>query len=133
MNSGNIRFPGQAGAPTAPGQAPAKAPLRHNEAGVTPFGQLWQETLQKQSPVKFSAHALQRLQERQIALGEKDLAKINEAVCAADKKGARSSLLLYQDVALVASIKNRTIITAMDGEDLQTHVFTNIDSAVIIK
>ncbi|MCL4463786.1 MAG: flagellar biosynthesis protein [Firmicutes bacterium] len=132
MNSGNIRVPGQA-APSAPGQAPAKTPLRQNGAGATSFGQLWQETLQKQEAVKFSAHALQRLQERQITLGESELAKINQAVSAAEKKGARSSLLLYDDLALVASVKNKTIITALGGEDMRAHVFTNIDSAVIIK
>lgn len=132
MNSGNIRFPGQTTAPTA-GQAPAKAPLKQNGAGATSFGQLWQETLQKQEAVKFSAHALQRLQERQITLGESELAKINQAVSAAEKKGARSSLLLYDDLALVASVKNKTIITALGGEDMRAHVFTNIDSAVIIK
>jgi len=132
MNSGNIRFQGQAAAPVA-GQASNKAPVRQNGAEVTPFAQLWQETLQKQEAVKFSAHALQRLQERRITLGENELAKINQAVSAADKKGARSSLLLYEDLALVASIKNKTIITALGGEDMRAHVFTNIDSAVIIK
>lgn len=132
MNSGKIRFPGQVAAPTV-GQVPPKAPLRQNGAGVTPFAQLWQETLQKQEAVKFSAHALQRLQERRITLGENELTKINQAVSAAEKKGARSSLLLYEDLALVASVKNRTIITALGGEDMRAHVFTNIDSAVIIK
>lgn len=132
MNSGNIRFPGQAATPAA-GQASGKAPVRQNGAEATPFAQLWQETLQKQEAVKFSAHALQRLQERRITLGENEIAKINEAVSAADKKGARSSLLLYEDLALVASVKNKTIITALGGEDMRAHVFTNIDSAVIIK
>jgi flagellar operon protein len=130
MNSGNIRFPGQPIRPAAPGQSPVR---QQPVSGTAPFNQIWQETLQKQDTVRFSAHALQRLQDRQIELGEGELAKINDAVRAADKKGARSSLLLYQDLALVASVKNRTIITAMGGKDLQEHVFTNIDSAVIIK
>ncbi|MBS3898531.1 MAG: flagellar biosynthesis protein [Dethiobacter sp.] len=132
MNSGNIRFPGQVVTPAA-GQVPTKAPQRQNGTEVTAFGQLWQETLQKQEAVKFSAHALQRLQERRITLGENELTKINQAVSAAEKKGARSSLLLYDELALVASVKNRTIITALGGEDMRAHVFTNIDSAVIIK
>jgi flagellar operon protein len=36
-------------------------------------------------------------------------------------------------LALVVSIKNRTVITAVDGNNLKDNVFTNIDSAVIIK
>lgn len=81
----------------------------------------------------FSSHALQRLQTRSIELDAGDLAKINDAVAAAERKGARSSLLLYDDIAMVASIRNKTIITAMNGEELREHIFTNIDSAVIIK
>jgi len=96
------------------------------------FARVWQETLQKQE-LKFSAHALQRMQARRIELGEGDLAKINAAMVSADSKGARSSLLLYNDVAMVASVRNKTIITAMNGEELREHVFTNIDSAVIIR
>ena len=42
-------------------------------------------------------------------------------------------LLLYNDVAMLASSKNKTIVTAMNGDELQEHVFTNIDSAVIIR
>lgn len=96
------------------------------------FARVWQETLQKQE-LKFSAHALQRMQARRIELGEGDLAKINAAMVSADSKGARTSLLLYNDVAMVASVRNKTIITAMNGEELREHVFTNIDSAVIIR
>lgn len=125
----NIRFPTQPIKPATANPAPAK---KQAPSGV-PFSAHWQEALQTQTSVKFSAHAMQRLQERQITLGEGDLGKINDAVNAADKKGARSSLLLYQDLALVASVKNRTIITAMNGADLKEHVFTNIDSAVIVK
>jgi flagellar operon protein len=41
--------------------------------------------------------------------------------------------MLYQDLALIASVVNKTIITAMKGDDMKEHVFTNIDSAVIIR
>jgi len=34
-------------------------------------------------------------------------------------------------VALVVSVRNRTVITAVDKERLKENVFTNIDSAVI--
>ncbi|MDW7651488.1 MAG: TIGR02530 family flagellar biosynthesis protein [Bacillota bacterium] len=129
MDKSNVRFPGQ---PIRPA-ASTPAPVKGRTPGKVPFDAVWQEELQKQNTLKFSAHAVQRLQDRQITLDEGDLSKINEAVSAAGKKGARSSLLFYQDLALVASVKNRTIITAMNGDDLREHVFTNIDSAVIVK
>ena len=36
------------------------------------------------------------------------------------------------DMALVVSIKNNTVITAMDGQSIKENVFTNIDSAVVL-
>ncbi|MBS3946709.1 MAG: flagellar biosynthesis protein [Dethiobacter sp.] len=118
--------------PTQPVQqaTTAAAPASQKQQGD--FARVWQETLQKQE-LKFSAHALQRMQARRIELGEGDLAKINAAMVSADRKGVRSSLLLYNDVAMVASVRNKTIITAMNGEELREHIFTNIDSAVIIR
>ncbi|MBS4032705.1 MAG: flagellar biosynthesis protein [Clostridiales bacterium] len=127
----NVRFPNQPIQPSAPARQPAKQPIK---TGTQPaFSQVWQQELQKGEAVMFSSHALQRLQTRSIELDAGDLAKINDAVAAAERKGARSSLLLYDDIAMVASIRNKTIITAMNGEELREHIFTNIDSAVIIK
>jgi flagellar operon protein len=83
--------------------------------------------------VRFSAHASRRLQERSIVLGDSDLKQLGSAMRQAAQKGARSSLLLYNDLALIANIGSKTIITAMKGDDLKEHVFTNIDSAVIIR
>ena len=36
------------------------------------------------------------------------------------------------DSALVVSVKNRTVVTALDKTQMKGNVFTNIDSAVII-
>ncbi|MGI6658903.1 MAG: TIGR02530 family flagellar biosynthesis protein [Dethiobacteraceae bacterium] len=98
-----------------------------------PFAQVLQQQLSAPQPLKFSAHVLQRLQERQIELAPQDVTKLSRALQAAREKGSQSSLLLYQDIAFVASVKNNTIITAVKGDDLQDRVFTNIDSAVMIK
>ncbi len=97
------------------------------------FAELLHTETQKQQGVKLSAHAQKRLSERNIALGPTDMAKINQAVMQAEAKGARDSLLIYGDLALIASVKNKTVVTAVDGQSLKDHIFTNIDSAVIIK
>jgi flagellar operon protein len=47
-------------------------------------------------------------------------------------KGSRESLLLMENMALVVSVKNRTVITAVDNDKLKENVFTNIDSAVVL-
>lgn len=94
------------------------------------FDQILQNEL---SGVKFSQHAMQRLQSRNIKLDQTELAKLNTAVEKASQKGARESLILMNsNLALVVSVKNKMVITAMDGANLKDNVFTNIDSAVIV-
>lgn len=83
--------------------------------------------------LQFSQHAQQRLEQRGISLNSVELGKIETAVDKAEAKGAKESLIMYQDVALIVSIQNKTIITALDKEAMQDHVFTKIDSAVIVK
>lgn len=83
-------------------------------------------------PLKFSAHAAQRLSDRKIKIDAATMMKINDAVDRASAKGIEDSLILTNDAALIVSVKNRTVITAMDRGSLAGNVFTNIDGAVII-
>ena len=92
------------------------------------FDAILQKELQE---VRFSKHAQERLNERNIQLDQKDLADLQQAVSLAEKKGANDSLVLLRDVAFIVSVKNRTVVTALDGESMKQNVFTNIDSAVI--
>lgn len=82
--------------------------------------------------LKFSAHAKARLEARNINLTDSQLTRIHSGVDKAASKGAKESLLLVDDLALVVSVKNRTVITAVDGKNIKENVFTNIDSAVIM-
>ncbi|NLZ93498.1 MAG: flagellar biosynthesis protein [Firmicutes bacterium] len=119
--------------PPMPGTAAGQA---GKKKAVSPVDTSFAQVLAQQFPapqLKFSAHAKQRMQSRQINLGAADVEKLSKALLAADKKGARASLLLYDDIAFIASVKNNTIITAINGDELKEHVFTNIDSAVLIK
>ena len=61
-----------------------------------------------------------------------DLKKLDHAVEKIAQKGAKESLIMLNDVALVVSVKNKTVITAMDGASAKDNIFTNIDSAMII-
>ncbi|MGZ4030869.1 MAG: TIGR02530 family flagellar biosynthesis protein [Tumebacillaceae bacterium] len=78
----------------------------------------------------FSAHALERLRVRNIRLTPDDLTRLGGAIDKAAAKGGRESLVVCNDVAYVVSIKNRTVITAVDASSMNDHVFTQIDSAV---
>jgi flagellar operon protein len=96
------------------------------------FRSVLDSELNKVKEVKISAHAMERLKSRNIELNSTDLQKITEAIIKADTKGAKESLLLYKDMAFIASIRNKMIITAMDSANVKDNVFTNIDSAVLI-
>lgn len=95
------------------------------------FQRLLQDTIIKQKDIKLSAHAEQRMQERNIVLEEKDMDALKGAIDQLEEKGARESLMLYKDYAFIASVRNRTIITSMDSTEVD--VVTNIDSAIIVK
>jgi len=82
--------------------------------------------------VKFSQHAQDRLKARNITLSANDLANLEGAVNSVAQKGGKESLVMMGDAALVVSVKNRTVVTAMDRSQMKGNVFTNIDSAIII-
>lgn len=106
-------------------------PVKGNgiQQGTVPFRQLLEQQI---TGVKFSQHALQRLQSRNIKMDEAAMAKLTGAIEKAAQKGAKESLILMNNLALVVSVKNRTVITAMDESTMKDNVFTNIDSAVIV-
>jgi len=97
----------------------------------SPFAQVLDQKLPTQG-VKFSQHAQDRLKARNINLTTNDLARLEGAVNSVAQKGGKESLVMMGDAALVVSIRNRTVVTAMDRTQMQGNVFTNIDSAVII-
>lgn len=107
-------------------------PVKPNVTGPS-FETIFNQQLDEQSGIKFSAHALKRLESRDITLSNNDMALLKDAVNRAEAKGAKESLILMDQMALVVSIKNRTVITAVDNSSLKENVFTNIDSAVIVK
>jgi len=83
-------------------------------------------------PVKFSGHAQERLAASKRTLSETEMTQIAQAVDRAAQKGSRDALILMRDLALVVSVKNRTVITAVDGDRMKENIFTNIDSAVVL-
>ena len=83
------------------------------------------------SPVQFSGHALQRIERRGIDTSPQTLVRLQEGVARAEAKGARESVVLVDGTAFVVSVRNKTVITAVDPAHMRDHVFTNIDSAVI--
>jgi flagellar operon protein len=81
--------------------------------------------------VQFSGHAVERLKRRGIEVDNGTLQRLEGGVDRAASKGSRESVVFVDDKAFVVSVRNRTVITAVDSAHMREHVFTNIDSAVI--
>lgn len=93
------------------------------------FDEVFKEKLDSKSFV-ISKHAAERLKDSQLT--NTDMQNINNGINKAQEKGAKNCLILYKDVALVTSIENRTVITAVQGERMKENVFTNLDSVVML-
>lgn len=110
----------------------ARPAEKQNISSGTSFDAIFQQELTRQSEVKFSKHAIERLQSRNIKLTKEDLGKIDEAVNKAAEKGIKETLIIMGNSAFIANVKNKMIITAATEDNLKNNVFTNIDGAVII-
>lgn len=96
------------------------------------FKEILQSQINKQHEIKFSKHATERLQSRNINLSKQEIQKIDNALTKAADKGVKETLIIMGNTAFIANVKNRTIVTAAIDENLKNNVFTNIDGAVII-
>lgn len=83
--------------------------------------------------VKLSRHAEQRMAQRSIRLDSEKLDQISGAIDKAAAKGAKDSLILMRDLALIVNVKQRTIVTVMDETSMKDRVFTQIDSTIVLK
>ena len=90
------------------------------------FAQILEQTT---SEVKFSKHANERLQSRNIDLSDSQKERLNQAVKTAGEKGIKESLVMLDDLAFIVNIKNNTVVTAITNGEQK--VFSNIDGAVV--
>jgi flagellar operon protein len=94
------------------------------------FENFLQQAIDKSTGVKFSKHAEMRMQARNIDLTQTQKDKINNAVSIAQKKGVKDSLVILDDMAFVVNVNSKTVITAVNNNELKDNVFTNIDGAI---
>lgn len=82
--------------------------------------------------LKFSNHAIDRMRSRGINFPPEQMKNIENGVARAAAKGAKDTLVLAGDNALIVSVKNNTVVTVMDRAAMKENVFTNIDSTVVV-
>lgn len=116
----------QLGRVNGTGEQPAKPVSTH-----TPVpGPSFTETLENVQGVRFSNHALKRLQSREINLNSDNVNRLSDAIDKAEKRGGKSSLVMVDDLAFIVNVHDRTVVTALDTNQRGEGVFTQIDSVV---
>ncbi|MBL7716723.1 MAG: hypothetical protein JNL01_14760 [Bdellovibrionales bacterium] len=140
--SSTFLYPNVTSLPGQSGVQPNERGARGPQPTAGEFDEVFKKTIgpettkpdleQVKSPLKFSAHASQRLQDRKIAIDPATMNRVNEAIDKAASKGVEDTLVLTSNAALIVNVPNRTVITAMDRNQLTGNVFTNIDGAVIV-
>ena len=124
---------GNASIPIAPGAAGSASAHNVLPNGSGPsFQDVLKTQLQEPGDLKFSIHAVERMQARNIRLSTDDVQKLKAGVDQVAAKGGRESLVFMDRSAFLVSVTNRTVITAINQASLKENVFTNIDSAVVL-
>jgi flagellar operon protein len=108
-----------------PGQGP-------NQPAGPSFGDVLTETIREQTPLKFSAHAMRRIEENQMLMSPEEITRLENGVKQVEAKGAKDSLILVDDNAFIVSVTNKTVVTAINQARAMENVFTNIDSVAIV-
>lgn len=86
----------------------------------------------RQELLRFSRHAEERLARDGIQLTEGEKERLQNGMDKAAAKGAREALLLFEDKAFIANVREKIVITSMNRARLKENVFTQIDCAVIL-
>jgi flagellar operon protein len=142
MSNGTFLYPNVTSIPSQTGATSTDQKSKKPDGVTSEFDHVFDQTVagldkqpdlsQVKAPLKFSAHASQRLRERKIAIDPATMQKINDAVDKAESKGVEDTLILTPDTALIVNVSNRTVVTALDRKSASGNVFTNIDGAVVI-
>ncbi len=110
--------------------------VKGNTPVKTTDGKSFQEILESAQnssrEVRFSKHAAQRLSNRNIELTQNQKERLQAGTAKASQKGIRESLVLVDQLAFIVNIPNNTVVTAMQQNETDENIFTNIDGAVII-
>ena len=96
------------------------------------FADVLKGELDKNDGVKFSKHAMERIQSRGVDMSQQTLDSLNRAVTKARAKDCKDIAVIGEANAFIVSVQNNTVITTMNALEMRENIFTNIDSAVLL-
>ncbi|HSH50733.1 MAG TPA: TIGR02530 family flagellar biosynthesis protein [Bacteroidales bacterium] len=106
--------------------------VKQQNLGNKAFEAVLQKIQNKDEEIRFSKHAINRMDNRDMTLNNEEFKRLKSGFNKAEEKGVKDALIVMGDKAFIASIKNKTVITTVNKEQLKDNVFTNIDGAVIV-
>ena len=96
----------------------------------TSFKDVLQERLNANTNAPhFSKHAIERMEQRGIEMSPEQLSRISSAIGQAKDKGSKDSVVVVDNLAMVVSVNNSTVVTCLDAKGA---ILTKIDSVVFI-
>lgn len=104
--------------------------VKQNAKDKRSFEDVLNEVKGKNEGFTVSKHAAERLNE--INFTKDDMNEIEKGFQIAKDKNSKNTVMIYKDVALIASVENKTLITAIEKERAKDNIFTNVDSVVIL-
>jgi flagellar operon protein len=102
--------------------------VQHREQPTISF----KDTLEKETGLVISKHAQKRLDERNINIQDSKWKEIQTKITEAKTKGIRDSLVVTNNAALIVNVPNNTVITAMNRDEANSQIFTNINGTIIL-
>ncbi len=82
--------------------------------------------------LKFSKHAQQRIDSRQVTLTIPLMEKLSNAVSQAKAKGIEDALIISDEALFIVNTASNTVVTTVNNDDSKERIFTNINGTVII-
>lgn len=107
------------------------SPAYQNVDATKSFEDILKQKALAKEDIRFSKHASERLQSRNINLTDNQMDRLNQGVNQARDKSINESLVMLDDLAFIVNVKNNTVVTALE-KNQDGNVFTNIDGAVIV-
>src|SRR5690606_28580515 len=92
----------------------------------------FKDALEKETSLVISKHAQKRVDERNISIQDSKWEEIQMKISEAKTKGIRDSLVVTKNAALIVNVPNNTVITAMNRDEANSQIFTNINGTIIL-
>ena len=83
--------------------------------------------------VRFSRHAQARMDALGVRLDAQEHSELGEAIDGLARRGARESLVLLGDHAVVVDVADRKVVSFMRRSEAAGTIFTQIDSTAVVR